>query len=181
MTDAIDIIRSEHINLNKVLDALEDEIARLESAEGSPSLDLLFSILYYIRVFPDRLHHPKEEDYLFPALRRRRPDLAPILDRLERQHVEGARQLADLDRLLKDYDRDRPAGFAALKDAVRRYVDAQRAHIGTEEREVLPLARECLTKTDWGDIGRAFATNADPLFGDNLETGFRSLFERIVR
>ena len=31
------------------------------------------------------------------------------------------------------------------------------------------------------NIARAFASNADPLFGDNLEAGFRALFERITR
>ena len=68
-----------------------------------------------------------------------------------------------------------------LQEATRTYVDAQREHIDKEEHEVLPLARESLNEEDWGDISRAFATNSDPMFGDNLEAGFRALFERITR
>jgi hemerythrin-like domain-containing protein len=34
---------------------------------------MLGRIVYYVRVFPDCFHHPKEEKFLFPALRSRDP------------------------------------------------------------------------------------------------------------
>jgi branched-chain amino acid transport system ATP-binding protein len=132
-------------------------------------------------VFPDKLHHPKEEEYLFQALRRRKPDSVALLDELEMQHVEGGRLIAELERALKDYDRNYPDGLEVLRKATQTYVDAQREHIAREEREVLPLARKYLKKEDWGDISRAFARNSDPMFGENIETGFQALFERITR
>jgi len=181
MSDPIETIKTEHRNIDRVLAAIEDAVAGLAAARTKPDLDLLYSTLYYIRVFPDKLHHPKEEEYLFKALRRRRPDSAALLDELEKQHAEGARLITGLERALTAYDRNYPDGLAVLQDATRTYVDAQREHIGKEEREVLPLARESLNEEDWGDISRAFATNSDPMFGDNLETGFRALFERITR
>ncbi len=128
-----------------------------------------------------RLHHPKEEEYLFKALRRRRPDPAALLDEIEKQHAEGGRLITELERALKDYDRNYPDVLELLQEATRTYVDAQREHIGKEEREVLPLARESLDEEDWGGISRAFARNSDPMFGENLEAGFRALFERITR
>ena len=182
MSDAIETIKTEHRNIDRVLAALEDSVAGLAAAGTKSDLDLLYSTLYYIRVFPDKLHHPKEEEYLFKALRRRQPDSAALLDELEKkQHAEGGRLIAELERALTAYDRTYPDGLVVLQEATRTYVDAQREHIAKEEREVLPLARQSLNEEDWGDISGAFATNSDPMFGDNLETGFRALFERITR
>lgn len=181
MFETIETIKTEHRNLDRVLKTLEESVAGLAAAETKPDLDLLFSTLYYIRVFPDKLHHPKEEEYLFQALRRRKPDSVALLDELEMQHVEGGRLIAELERALKDYDRNYPDGLEALRKATQTYVDAQREHIAREEREVLPLARKYLKKEDWGDISRAFARNSDPMFGENIEAGFQALFERITR
>ncbi len=181
MPGAIETIKTEHRNLDRVLAALEDSVAGLAAAGTKPDLDLLYSTLYYIRVFPDKLHHPKEEECLFKALRRRKPDSAALLDELEKQHVEGGRLITELERALKDYDRNYPDGLAVHQEATQTYVDAQREHIAKEDREVLPLARKYLKKEDWGDISRAFARNSDPMFGDNLDVGFRALFERITR
>lgn len=181
MRNAVDIIKVEHSNFDKVLHALEDSVAEAGSVHGKPDFETLFSIVYYIRVFPEKLHHPKEERFLFPAIRRRRPDAAALVDELERQHAEGERLLVELERALRHCDRSWPDGYDALQNATQRYVETQRRHIGTEERELLPLARECLSEQDWGEIQHAFAKNADPLFGENLQTGFQSLFEHIVR
>ncbi len=181
MSDAIEIIRQEHRNIDRVLGALQDAVAGLGATGSKPDLEPLFSIVYYIRVFPDRLHHPKEEEFLFKALRRRSPESAATLDELERQHAGARTLIEELDRALKDVDRDWPEGLAALQAAAETYVAFQREHIGLEEREVLPRARECLKPADWGAIDQAFASNLDPLFGENLEAGFRALFARIMR
>ena len=181
MSDAIEIIRQEHRNIDRVLAALQDAVDGLSAAEPKPDLEPLFSIVYYIRVFPDRLHHPKEEEFLFKALRRRSPQSAATLDELERQHDSARTLIDELDRALKDADRDWPDGLAALREAAETYITFQREHIGLEEREVMPRARECLKPADWGAIDRAFASNLDPLFGENLEAGFRALFARIMR
>ena len=62
MSDPIETIKTEHRDLDPVLEALEDSVAGLAAAGMKPDLDLLYSTLYYIRVFPDKLHHPKEEE-----------------------------------------------------------------------------------------------------------------------
>jgi branched-chain amino acid transport system ATP-binding protein len=181
MADAIEIIRTEHKNLDRVLGVLDEALGRLSATGPKPNLDLLFSIVYYVRVFPDKVHHPKEEQALFPALRRHRPELGAVVDELERQHARGTQSLDRLDTALKAFDQDYPKGLDALLDAGRSFVRAQREHMGLEEREILPAAKACLTAEDWAPIKRTFAANADPLFGENIEAGFRSLFTKITR
>ncbi len=181
MARAIDTIRAEHKALDQVLSAMESALAGLAGSRSKPNLELLYSAVYYIKVFPERQHHPKEEAFLFRALRRRRPEAAPLLEELESQHQEGAALIESLEEALRAFDTDYPEGLPRLQEAAKRFIEFQRRHIGQEEREVIPLAREALTREDWRDIDLAFAANSDPLFGENIATGFRALHDRITR
>ena len=69
MTDAIEIIHRDHVNLDRFLNVLETVVDGLVPDQPKPNLELLYSAVYYTRVFPDRCHHPKEERYLFGAVR----------------------------------------------------------------------------------------------------------------
>lgn len=69
MTDAIEIIHRDHVNLDQFLNVLETVVDGLVPDQPKPNLELLYSAVYYTRVFPDRCHHPKEERYLFGAVR----------------------------------------------------------------------------------------------------------------
>lgn len=183
MTDAIDIIHRDHVNFDKVLTVLQDTADALSEAEGRATpaqLDLLCSIVYYIRTFPDRVHHPKEEQELFPLLLKRRPDAAALITRLQAQHAEGEASVAALSAAVDKLEKCPEDGRAEVQVAAVAYVTFQRDHIGLEERELLPMARAALTANDWSRVNRAFGRDSDPMFGENLETGFRSLFERIT-
>ena len=180
MAAAIEKIQGEHRTLDKVLGVLNTALDALTDQKPKPNLDLLFSIVYYVRVFPDKLHHPKEENILFPALRRHRPELAPTMDELARQHEEGRERLADLHSKLVAFDRNYPFGLNELLAAGRDFVVSQREHMSLEERKILPAAKDCLTSSDLASVRQAFAANADPLFAQNIEAGFRALFTKIT-
>ena len=55
-----------------------------------------------------------------------------------------------------------------LREAMES-VEFERKHARAEEREVLPLAMETFTPSDWSRIDAAFADNKDPLFGSEPE------------
>lgn len=179
--DSIQAIQAEHVSLDKVLRALEAHVTELTLPDAKPDFELLTFIVYYIRVYPDRMHHPKEEEFLFRPLRRRRPEAGAVIDDLERQHAKGRELIDALDAALKECEAAFPEKCDRLRAVTREYVDFQRNHMGMEERDVLPLARSVLTEEDRILADRAFATNRDPLVNDNLEVGFRALLDRIVR
>lgn len=181
MAKALELIRAEHRALDQVLSVLEREVEGLTDDGPKPDLDLINAAIYYVRVFPDRYHHPKEEQFLFSALRRVHPACADLVARLERQHEDCARLTGTLEQALKAFDRDYPDGLAALKEATARFTEFQRGHMGLEEREVLPLALQHLRAADWQHVERAFERNSDPLFGENLASGFQALYRKITR
>lgn len=114
----------------------------------------------------------------FATLRAKETD--DLIRELESQHAEGKRRIDDLDRVLKTYDRTRE-DLDILRRAVNGYTAFQRRHMDLEESELLPLARKGLADDDWAAVDQAFTGDADPLFSENMETGFRALFDRITR
>lgn len=195
MASAIEKIQEEHRDYGRVLRCLQKSVKDLKGKEWRrqagqgkegkpgyrPNLDLLFSIVYYIRVFPEKFHHPKEEDHLFKALRIREANCGALLDRIGEQHEAGAAKINRLDAALKDYQSNYPDGLEALEAAAESFATSQYEHMRLEEEEILPAAKAALTEEDWREIDQAFAANADPMFGENLELAFHTLHDHIVK
>ena len=176
---AIAIIEDEHRAITAVLEGLRHLVAEIAAGRMAPDQALLGALFHYIGEFPERLHHPKEDDYLFARLRARRPEAAPLLDGLAREHLVGHQRFLDLRALWERYRAD-PATLPAFADAVERYAHFHWLHMRREEDEVLPLAAEALLREDWDAIDAAFASNSDPVVGVPASRAFRELFRRLV-
>jgi hemerythrin-like domain-containing protein len=180
MPKALDMIRAEHRNIGRILDALAMLGDELAAGKSVLNWDLLHAIIYYMRVFPDNLHHPKEERHLFAALLKRAPAAVDTIAILKVEHFEGVARLKAIADLVAVAERAYPDARQALGIAIAAYVDFERRHMRREETEILPLAEQCLREEDWRDIGRAFAVHSDPVFGDNLAVGFEALHRYVV-
>ncbi len=179
MSIAITIIRDEHRALASVIKGLQFLIQEIQNRGQMPNFQLLQAIVSYVEQFPDKLHHPKEDQYLFPILRQRCPASAADLDILEDEHERGAAVTARVVDTLREYVAD-PAHFEAFAQAVDDYANFHWAHMHREESVILPLAAEHLTSEDWMGINAAFKSNSDPLVGINTQREFRELFRRLV-
>lgn len=180
MEQAIDIIRNEHRRFATVLFCLEGILEDLQRTGATPDVALLETIIGYIDGFLDRYHHPKEDEYLFPAVQQRHPAAGELLDRLQAQHRDGERLLADLKQAVADVAADGAPALAGLQAAATAYIAFEREHVRIEETELMPLAKAHLLARDWDFIETAFAQNQDPLFGDDRKREFDRLFTRIV-
>lgn len=182
MARANNVIHLDHVNFDKVLNVLQETVKALVTGEGRDRQkeDLLYSIIYYIRMYPDRVHHPKEEECLFPILLKKCPDVLDLIEKLKGQHAEGAGRIRELTEALNAFSASPDNARDRLMNAASAFVTFQRDHIGLEERELLPKAVEVLSSEDWNHIEKAFRSNVDPVFGENVETGFQSLFNRIT-
>ncbi len=181
MSRAANIIRNEHRAIAAVLHGLK-YFAREAQASGTlPDFALLSLMLDYIDGFPEMFHHPKEDRYLFPAVRRRAPEMAATIDELEREHSEGAELIRELRRALWRYRDEGGAGLPAFAAAVNRYTEFHWSHMRKEEDQILAVAERALSPADWRPIDAAFQANADPLFGEARQRQFDRLFSQIVR
>jgi hemerythrin-like domain-containing protein len=179
MTTAVQTIWLEHVNIAGVLACLRYLVAEIETGRWTPDFQLLSDILDYMEDFPEKMHHPKEESYICAALRRRKPDAAPLLEKIHEEHEKGAGMLVDLRARLEAYEDD-PDAFAGFREACGEFIAFERHHMAREERELLPLAAQALLDQDWAEIDEAFEQNQDPLFGAARRKQFETLFQHIL-
>lgn len=178
--EAVKIIHEEHRALAAMLASLRLIAERLGPRPDPEDLALVRAILFYIDEFPERLHHAKETDVLFPRVRERAPQSSTVLDHLDAQHERGEASIRELEHLLLGYEQLGEPRRQAFLDALNRYIDFYHEHIALEDSEVIPLALRTLSDQDWEEIGRAFAENRDPLTGHKPSDEYAALFERIV-
>jgi hemerythrin-like domain-containing protein len=174
------IIREEHQAMAAMLHALLSLVRGIREHRLRPNFDLLGAMIYYVDTFPERLHHPKEDQWLFRLLELRHPPARALLDRLRSEHRQGATRIRALEQALARYNQGGETEFPAFAAAVEEFVELERSHMRCEEIEVFPLALAHLLAEDWAEIDAAFATNADPLVGVSSQDQFSELFTRIV-
>ena len=139
----LQIIRDEHAALAAVLRSLLMMIERGPGDAPEQFFDVLRAMLFYIDEFPERLHHPKESDLLFPRLARAAPALMPVIRRLEFDHMSGEGKVRELQHLLLAWEllgRAAPRGVHAggragaerrrMAGAGRRLLQEQRPVVG---------------------------------------------------
>lgn len=180
MHQTIKILRDEHSALAAVLRTLLLLLAQSRDSGRQPDFGALRAMLFYVAEFPEKRHHRKESEYLFPKLRARSPLTRPLLDRLDEDHRRGEFRIHELAHALTAYEQLGECRRAAFEVAARQYVDFYLTHMGLEEREILPLALELLTPADWDELDVAMALDPDPLVGQDVEADYRALLDRIV-
>ncbi len=179
MKKAIGIIYDEHRSISAVLSGLK-ALAKLAGDSGlRPDFAVFRAMIYYIDAFPERMHHPKEDQHLFARLLMRCPQAQALVGSLQAEHVTGARLVRDLEQALLAFEQTWPAGADRFAAAVQAYAQFHWDHMRREEKELLPLAEQWLLEEDWRVIEAAFAGNQDPI-ADLREKDFRELYQRIV-
>jgi branched-chain amino acid transport system ATP-binding protein len=138
-------------------------------------------MLEYLQAYIDRLHHPKEDQFLFRLLRQRSSEADAHIARLESEHRNGPAYLERLLTQARALASGASIDLPAFCEGLKSFVAHQQAHIRLEETTVMPLARRVLTTEDWREADAAFAANDDPLFGAAPRAEFAALHARIVR
>jgi branched-chain amino acid transport system ATP-binding protein len=173
------VLHDEHLAIAAVLQALQ-HLARMAQDPGvKADFRAFHAMIHYIDAFPERLHHPKEDQVLFARLWDRSAEARPLVERLKAEHVEGARLVRDLEAAVRKYEQTWPRGAQDFAAAVQAYADFHWRHMRCEEQELLPLAERALSEEDWAAIEHAFAQNEDPI-ADLRGKDFEQLYTRIL-
>jgi hemerythrin-like domain-containing protein len=179
---ALQIIRDEHGALAAMLRSLSTMIERGPEADADRFFEVLRSMLFYVDEFPERLHHPKETNHLFPKLALVAPELGPVIRQLEADHQSGERRVRELQHLLTAWELLGAARREAFIGAAEEYVRFHLAHIELEEAQVLPAAAQLLSDADLQELEAVFAPAAEPMAGGaSRHPGYDRLFSRIVQ
>jgi hemerythrin-like domain-containing protein len=86
MNEPLAAWHADHVHFARLLDLLEGELSAFHSGE-QPDYGLLLNIVYYLRHYPDRFHHPRE-NVAFARLVERDPAMQlPIARRIQEHRV----------------------------------------------------------------------------------------------
>ncbi|MGJ7495307.1 hemerythrin domain-containing protein [Variovorax sp. RT4R15] len=182
---SITIICHEHQALSAMLRSIILLLDGHRRRNTLPDFDALQAMLFYVDEFPEKLHHPKESQLLFPKLRGRNARTDAVLDRLDRDHAHGEQAIRELEHALlgfrmmgaTDQGEARRDKFETL---MKQYADFYLDHMRIEETEILPLAMTVLSDDEWAELDAAFLQNRDLLAGYEADEAYRPLFGKIV-
>ncbi len=180
--ESIRIIHEEHAALAAMLQSMHMLVDKGPGDGRKPFFDVLRAMLFYIDEYPERLHHPKESNLLFPKVVKASPKVLGAIDRLERDHMYSEKAARELQHLLLAWELLGASRRAAFDEAFKKYVDFYLDHMKLEEDVILPEAEKTLSAQDWAEVDAAFAQNADPLSGKYPPTAeYEKLFSLIVQ
>lgn len=176
------IIREEHWALAAMLKSSRMLVERGPGEDRESFFEVMRAMLLYIDEFPERLHHPKETELLFPRVVQVAPETALAVARLDQDHEFTERAVHQLMRLLVGWEMIGESRREAFLGTFFRYVDLYLEHMRMEEKEILPAAKKHFTAEDWAELDAAFEANRDSISGQKApEQEYEALFARIVQ
>ena len=180
MPRALGIIRDEHRTIAAILHGMEYLVREVRARRKKVDPKVFHAMLYYLDTFAQRVHHPKEDKYLFGLLKHRSADAARLIARLEEEHAAGEESLRRVAQAMVRFEEGGEKELAGFEREVSNFIESYRAHIRKEEEELFPLALGLFMPLDWVTVDAAMEEHTDPLAAAREEKNFDELFNRIV-
>ncbi|HEY0818318.1 MAG TPA: hemerythrin domain-containing protein [Rhizobacter sp.] len=185
MHATLQIIRSEHQALTAMLRSIRLLLEEHRRRDTLPDFGLLRAMLFYVDEFPERMHHTKESELLFPMLRGKSREADAVLDRLDHDHAHGEGAIRQLEHQLLGFEMmaetaQGPERRERFQKSMNAYIDFYLSHMHLEETEVLPLAERVLSPAEWQRLDAAFSLNRDPIVNFDADGPYRPVFQKIL-
>jgi hemerythrin-like domain-containing protein len=179
--ESLRIIQEEHEALSAMLRSIALMVDRGPENQTERFFDVLRAMLFYIDEFPERLHHAKESELLFPRVARLAPHTEHTIAQLNKDHALGESAVRELQYLLMAWELIGETRRSEFEIAVKAYLVFYLGHMQLEEAVIIPVAKEVLSATDWDELDPVFASNCDPFTGKYpRDPAYDRLFYRIV-
>ncbi|NIB42047.1 hypothetical protein HBA55_20750 [Pseudomaricurvus alkylphenolicus] len=173
-------LHKDHYHFSRLLRCLQRQVESLESdSRVENPLSLILDALDYIKVYPERWHHPVE-DVIFAHIARSHPQHAKKIAAIHAEHQDLEQSTRDLDALFTAIANDTVVPMDRLMRDSREFLMRQLSHIDRENELTYPLMAECLSDGDWQELEAQIEAADDPLFGDNLRQEYMELLDYVL-
>ena len=167
---------ADHSNFVRLINFIQQQLDAFEAGQLQ-DYELMRLTVSYLRHFPDRFHHPRE-DVAYNRLIQRAPHLRLDIEWCIHEHALMAETGEELLTCLNQIIAGDEIKRMELKAAAATYIAYYRHHLAVEEHQVIPHAVDVLRPDDWVAVSD-IAAEPDPLFGSEVETGYRRLRSHI--
>ena len=90
MPKALTIIRDEHRTISAILHGMEYLVGQIRDRKKKVDPRVFHAMLYYLDTFSEQAHHPKEDLFLFKALRSRGAGAEALITELPEEEKKSA-------------------------------------------------------------------------------------------
>ena len=178
---SIRIIQEEHASIAAMLRSSAMLVQRGPQDQPERFFDVMRAMLFYMDEFPERLHHTKESELLFPTVATRSVLARELIAQLNHEHAVAESKVRDLQHLLLAWELLGDSRRERFEVALKSYVDFYLLHMELEETVVLTQALKVLDDGDWRTLNSAFSVQGNPLTGKYpREPLYDRLFTRIT-
>ncbi len=144
MPKALNIIRAEHRSIAAILHGMQHLVGQIRERKAKIDPKVFRAMLYYLDTFSERVHHPKEDRFLFDPLRRRGAGPDALIAELERDHAEGGASLRRVEQCLIRYEEGGEKEFPEFAREVDRFVERYGTTCARRKNMCSRSPRNCL-------------------------------------
>ena len=147
MNSVLADLRKDHQNMARLLVYMRSSLNLLDGANAKQEFARLADCLEFIAMYPDRVHHPRE-NVLFNILKEREKVFDRISVQLDSEHWALAQKTVALHKMCIEL----PAGKqdpSQISVKLNEFVDLQFKHMRYEEDTVFPLIEKSFDVADW--------------------------------
>jgi hemerythrin-like domain-containing protein len=171
MGKATQDLRNEHeaiLHVFQILDAMRAS----DTQTNAEQLQFGGELVNFLKIFADKCHHGKEENYLFTALEAAGvPNANGPIGQMLHEHVLGRQHIAEMAAALAGQD------LAAFKQAALDYQELLRGHIAKENEVLFVLADRILDEEKQSDLFENFETWEEQVVGHGVHEALHAQIE----
>jgi hemerythrin-like domain-containing protein len=159
------MIRDEHSSLLAVLRSMGMLVERGPDDQPEVFFDLLRAMLFYMDEFPEKQHHAKETELLFPSVAARSAMAKQVISKLNGDRAVAQAKIRELQQQLPAWEMLGDSRREVFESNLKSYVSFYAEHIALEEMVVIPEALKVLEESDWRQLDANFVSHCNPVSG----------------
>lgn len=171
MGKATQDLRKEHEAILYVLQIL-DKMMQADGNKAETLLQYYGEVVYFLKIFADKCHHGKEENYLFKELVEKGVlnEGGPVGVMLA-EHAQSRNYIAHMSRSLESKDRN---GF---NHAAVQYRDLLRQHIEKENNVLFMMADNLIDEQAQSDLFEQFERHEETVIGHGVHEKLHAMID----
>lgn len=171
MGKATQDLRKEHEAILYVLQIL-DKMMESDSRDAENLLRYYGEVVYFLKIFADKCHHGKEENYLFKVLVNKGiPNEGGPVGVMLQEHAQGRDYIAQMGRCLDD------KSINGFNNVAVQYRDLLRRHIEKENNVLFTMADNVIDEQAQSVLFEQFEQHEENVVGHGVHEKLHAMID----